>query len=188
MARDEDLIRGYAEALFSVARAEGALPTVEDELYGFAKGLEQHTALREALTDAALPAENKKAVIAEVLGDRANPVTVSLLGFIVDAGRAREIPAIVERLAQVAASERDHALAEVRSAVELTEAQRDRIAAGAVRGDRPHGRREGRRRPLGRGRHRGPRRRRGLRRVGVEPARVREATPRELNAHHGTQP
>ena len=128
MARDEDLIRGYAEALFAVARAEGALPTVEDELYGFAKGLEQHTDLREALTDAALPAENKKAVIAEVLGDRANPVTVSLLGFIVDAGRAREIPAIVERLAQVAASERDHALAEVRSAVALNEAQRDRIA------------------------------------------------------------
>ena len=128
MARDEDLIRGYAEALFSVARAEGALPTVEDELYGFAKGLEQHTDLREALTDAALPTENKKAVIAEVLGERANPVTVSLLGFIVDAGRAREISAIVERLAQVAASERDHALAEVRSAVALNEAQRDRIA------------------------------------------------------------
>jgi F-type H+-transporting ATPase subunit delta len=128
MARDEDLIRGYAEALFSVARAEGALPTVEDELYGFAKGLEQHTPLREALTDAALPAENKKGVIAELLGDRANPVTVSLLGFIVDAGRAREIPAIVERLAQVAATEREHVLAEVRSAVELSDAQRDRVA------------------------------------------------------------
>ena len=128
MARDDDLIRGYAEALFSVAQAEGALATVEDELYTFAKGLEQHTTLREALTDAALPAVNKKAVIAEVLGERANPVTVSLLGFIVDAGRAREIPAIVERLAQVASTERDHALAEVRSAVELSEAQRERIA------------------------------------------------------------
>jgi F-type H+-transporting ATPase subunit delta len=128
MASDDDLIQGYAEALFSVARAEGVLPTVEDELYGFAKGLEQHTSLREALTDAALPAENKKAVIAELVGDRANPVTVTLLGFVVDAGRARELPKIVEHLAQVAAGERDHALAEVRSAVELTEAQRDRIA------------------------------------------------------------
>jgi len=127
MTRDEDLIQGYAEALFSVARAEGVLPTVEDELYGFAKGLEQHTSLREALTDAALPTENKKAVIDELVGDRANPVTVTLLGFVVDAGRARELPRIVEHLAQVAAGERDHALAEVRSAVELTEAQRDRI-------------------------------------------------------------
>lgn len=128
MARDDELIRGYAEALFAVARAEGALPTVEDELYGFAKALEQNTPLREALTDAALPPENKKAVIADVLADRANPVTITLLGFVVDAGRARAIPAIVERLAQVAAGERDRVLGEVRSAVELTDAQRERIA------------------------------------------------------------
>ena len=38
-----------------------------------------------------MPAENKKAVVAELLGDRANPVTVSLLGFVIDAGtRARD--------------------------------------------------------------------------------------------------
>lgn len=128
MTRDDDVIQGYAEAMFAVARAEGVLPAVEDELYGFAKGLEQHTSLREALTDAALPAENKKGVIADLLGERANPVTVTLLGFVVDAGHARELPKIVEHLAQVAAQERDHALAEVRSAVELTDAQRERVA------------------------------------------------------------
>ena len=125
----EELVDGYAEALFTVARAEGALPAVEDELYAFAKALEQNTPLREALTDAALPAENKKSVIGDVLGERANPLTVALLGFVVDAGRAREIPKIVQRLAEVAAGERDHTLAEVRSAVELSDAQRERIAA-----------------------------------------------------------
>ncbi len=128
MAHD-DLIDGYAEALFAVARAEGALPAVEEELYAFAKALERDTPLREALTDAALPAENKKDVIDDILGDRANPLTVSLLGFVVDAGRAREIPKIVERLVQMAAGERDHVLGEVRSAVELTAEQRERIAA-----------------------------------------------------------
>jgi F-type H+-transporting ATPase subunit delta len=128
MTRDQDLIRGYAEAMFSVARAEGVLPVVEDELFAFAKALEQNTPLREALTDATLPAENKKAVVAELLGERANPVTVSLLGFVIDAGRAREIPNVVEALTERAAAERDHALAEVRSAVALTKAQRDRLA------------------------------------------------------------
>ena len=125
----DHVIDGYAEALFTVARAEQALPAVEDELYAFAKALEQNTPLRDALTDAALPAENKKGVIGDILGERANPLTVSLLGFVVDAGRAREIPKIVQRLAEVAASERDQALAEVRSAVELSAAQRKRIAA-----------------------------------------------------------
>jgi F-type H+-transporting ATPase subunit delta len=127
--KQEQLIRGYAEALFSVARAEDVLATVEDELFGFGKALEQHTELREALTDAALPAENKKQVIRDLLSDRANPVTVNLLGFVIDAGRAREIPKIVEELAALAAGQRDHVLAEVRSAVALSDAQRDRIAA-----------------------------------------------------------
>ncbi len=126
---NDDVIDGYAEALFTVARAEDALGAVEDELYAFAKSLEQHTELREALTDVALPAENKKAVIDDILGERANRLTVSLLHFVVDAGRAREIPRIAERLADLAAGERGSALAEVRSAVELTDQQRDRLAA-----------------------------------------------------------
>ena len=127
MTGNDDLIRGYAQALFTVARAEGVLPTVEDELYGFAKALEQNTSLREALTDAALPAENKKGVIRDLLGERVNPVTVNLLGFIVDAGRAREIPKIVDEVARMAAGERGHALAEVRTAVALTDEQRARL-------------------------------------------------------------
>ena len=125
---DTELIDGYAQAMFAVARAEDALPAVEDELYAFGKALEQNTSLRESLTDAALPAENKKAVVRVLIGERANPVTVSLLGFVIDAGHAREIPRIVDELAQMASQDREHVLAEVRSAVELTAAQRDRLA------------------------------------------------------------
>ena len=125
---DEELIDGYAKALFAVASAEGVLPKVEDELYAFGKALEQHTALREALTNDALPAMNKKAVVRDVLGERANPVTVSLLGFVIEAGRGREIPKIVEELARMASTEREHVLAEVRTAVDLSSDQRERLA------------------------------------------------------------
>jgi F-type H+-transporting ATPase subunit delta len=128
MSAGNELIRGYAEAMLSIAKAEGVLPTVEDELYAFAGALDASTPLREALTDAALPAERKRAVVDELLGSEANPVTVNLLGFVVDAGRAREIPRIVEGLAERAAGERSHRLAEIRSAVPLTDTQRDRIA------------------------------------------------------------
>jgi F-type H+-transporting ATPase subunit delta len=129
MAEKEALVRGYAEALFAVAEAEGELSSVEDELYGFAKTMERETGLREALTDPALPAENKKALVHDVLGERANPHTVNALGFLIDQGRAREIGRIVEDLAQVAAERRAHQLAEVRSAVPLDGAQRERLAA-----------------------------------------------------------
>lgn len=132
MSTDE-LIAGYAHAMFSVAQAEGVLPAVEDELYAFGKAVEQSNELREALTDAMLPAENKKAVVQELLGDRANAVTIGLLGFVIDAGRAREIPKIVTELAQTASRERQHALAEVRAAVDLTPPQRERLAQALSR-------------------------------------------------------
>ena len=125
---ESDLIGGYAQALFAVARAEDLLGTVEDELYAFGKALEQNTPLRESLTDAALPVENKKAVLHDLLGDRATPLTVSLLGFVVDAGRSREIPKIVDELARMVSQERQHALAEVRTAIDLSAAQRERLA------------------------------------------------------------
>ena len=127
MAKD-DAVRGYAHALLSVADAEGVLERVQDELYAFAKSVDRHADLREALTDAALPSERKKAVIDELLGARAHPLTATLVGFLVDAGQARRIGPIAEELAREAAHRSERTLAEVRSAVPLTEAQRARLA------------------------------------------------------------
>ena len=127
MARKDPLIRGYAQALFSVAEAEGVLGDVEDELFRFAKIVESDTKLREALTDIAIPAQNKKGMLADLLGKKANPQTIGLLGFIIEQGRAREMSQIVESLVELSAENRRHALAEVRSAVAMTDAQKDRL-------------------------------------------------------------
>jgi len=121
-------VRRYAEALYGIAEAEGELEAVENQLYAFAKLLEQQVRIREALTDPALPVENKRGLIADTLGARANPIAVNLLGFLVEQGRARDLGPIVEMLAEVAAERREHAGAEVRSAVPLDEAQRARLA------------------------------------------------------------
>jgi F-type H+-transporting ATPase subunit delta len=126
MARNE-AIRGYAQAVFAVADAEGALDAVEDELFRFARALERETKLREALTDPALPPERKKAVLSDVLGERANPHTLNLLGFIVEQGRAKEVAAIADELAAVAAERRQAAVAEVRTAVPLDQEYRERL-------------------------------------------------------------
>ena len=127
MAGDE-AVRGYAGALLSIAEAEGVLDRVEDELYAFAKSVERHADLREALTDEALPSERKKAVIDELLGASAHPLTATLVGLLVDAGQARRIGPITEELAREAAERSEKRLAEVRVAVPLTDAQRSRLA------------------------------------------------------------
>lgn len=129
MARRDERIRGYAQALFAVAEAEGAVEAVEGELFGFARTLEQQPDLRSALTDPALPADRKRAVLDDLLGERANPHTINLLSFIVQQGRARELGAIVDELIRLAAERRQHAVAEVRSAVPLSKEQRERLAA-----------------------------------------------------------
>lgn len=126
MARD-DVVQGYARALLSIAEAEGAVDRVQDELYTFAKAAQQHPDLREALTDAGLPAENRKAVIEDLLGSRAHEVTVRLATFLVDAGQARRLDAIAEELARLSAQRSERTLAEARSAVPLSDQQRSRL-------------------------------------------------------------
>jgi F-type H+-transporting ATPase subunit delta len=132
VARREQ-IRGYAQALFSIAEAEDVLDEVDDELFRFARTLEHEGRLRDALTDPALPAERKRAVLADVLGERANPLTVNLLGFIVEQGRARDLPAIVDEMVALAAERRQAAVAEVRTAIPLREDQQRRLAEALER-------------------------------------------------------
>ena len=128
MVDKDALVRSYAEALFRVAEAEGELEAVERQLFVFAELLERETRVRDALVDPSLPNENKRQLIAETLGDRANPLAVNLLGFLVEQGRAREIGRIVETLAEVAAETREHAVAEVRSAIPIDDARAQKLA------------------------------------------------------------
>ena len=122
-------IDGYARALFEIARAEGTLDEVEDELFRFARSYESSEELRKALTDDMIPAAKRQAIIEDLLGGKATPTTVQLVSLVVAGGRSRELPAIIDRLVQRAASSRDEQVAEVRTAVALTPDQQDRLRA-----------------------------------------------------------
>jgi F-type H+-transporting ATPase subunit delta len=53
---------------------------------------------------------------------------VSLVSMVVGTGRSRELPAIIDELVRMSAAEANKQVAEVRSAIELTPEQRDRLA------------------------------------------------------------
>jgi F-type H+-transporting ATPase subunit delta len=122
-------IDAYANALFEVASAEGRLDEVEDELFRFSRALQSSDSLRNTLTDEALPAARRQAVVEDLLGGKATPTTVQLVGFVIGSGRGRDLPAIIARLVERAASTKQRAVAEVRSAVPLTDDQKTRLAA-----------------------------------------------------------
>jgi F-type H+-transporting ATPase subunit delta len=122
-------IDGYARGLFEVAKAEGTLDEVEDELFRFARLYEGSEELRNALTDELIPPAKRQAIVEDLLGGKATPTTVQLISMVVGSGHGRDLPAIVDRMVQRAASSKDLALAEVRSAVPLTQDQQDRLKA-----------------------------------------------------------
>jgi F-type H+-transporting ATPase subunit delta len=122
-----DRVAGYARAVFEIARAEGVLDRVGDELFAFSKAVEQDAKLRDALTDAALPVENRRAVVRDILDQRAHPLTPTLVDMIVEAGRARDLDKIASELAIEVAEQHEHVLAEVRAAIPLSDANKERL-------------------------------------------------------------
>jgi F-type H+-transporting ATPase subunit delta len=118
----------YAAAILEVARAEDAVERVTDELFRFSRALVESDRLRQTLSDIALPAEKRQAIVEDVLGPRAHSLTTSLVSFIVAAGRARSLPDIIERTVERAAAEREREMAEVRSAIPLDDDQQARLA------------------------------------------------------------
>jgi F-type H+-transporting ATPase subunit delta len=120
---------GYASALLDVARSEGALGEVEDELFRVARVVEGNDELRTTLTDAQLPASRRQQIVEDLLGGRSHPVTTALVSMLVGTGRAKDLPKIIDELVRLSAAGANKEVAEVRSAVELTEEQKQRLTS-----------------------------------------------------------
>jgi F-type H+-transporting ATPase subunit delta len=125
---ETDRVEAYSQAFFEVARAEKQGGAIEDDLFRFSRALDANDDLRMALGDRALPAERRIAVVEELMGGTALPVSVGLVSMVVGADRAAELSAIVDRFLELSAEERKHEVAEVRAAVPLDEGLRDRLA------------------------------------------------------------
>jgi len=119
----------FAEAFLNVIAVEGHANEVQDELFRFARILEGRQDLADTLNDPHLPAARRTQICQDLLEGKASDVTVALVSLVVGLGRARELPAIVNRLLELTASSGDRHIAEVRSAVELTDDQKTRLAA-----------------------------------------------------------
>ena len=124
----DDRTTAYAEALFAVARAEGPLAEVEDELFRIAQVVKGNDELRDKLADPHLPVALRQQIVVDLLGGKATDTTTSLVSMVVGTGRIRDLPAIVDELVAMSARETNKEVAEVRSAIALTDDQKSRLA------------------------------------------------------------
>jgi F-type H+-transporting ATPase subunit delta len=124
-----ELLAGLA-AMAALAAAEraGELEQVESELFFAAALIEQQPQLRSALTNPGLPVANKQALLGDLLDGRVGRRTAALVDLLVELHEGHEVDTQLKAWAEAAAARRNRVVAEVRSAVELDEPRRARLA------------------------------------------------------------
>lgn len=116
-------------ALLASAQSMGVLATVEEELFRVERELVANRLLLSALGDRAALAEGRVGVLYDVLQGKVNPVTYALVARKVGAPRGARLLGAVQGLVKAAATRRELMVVSVTSAVELSEAQRTRLAS-----------------------------------------------------------
>lgn len=123
-----DRVQGYADAMMTVAAAEGDVRGISDELFTIGRAVDSNDELRTALSDARIPAERRIQIMDDLLDGKARQVTKGLVSMVVGAGRGADLGKIASALAEKAAQSQGKQVATVRSAVALSDDQRNRLA------------------------------------------------------------
>jgi F-type H+-transporting ATPase subunit delta len=118
--------------LFAAEKAD-RLDAVEDELFRFSRIVAADTGLRDAFSQRAEGTERKAALVAQLLGDKVTPEALRLATQAATHPRGLRTEQALEVYVNAAAERRRQLIAQVVSAVPLTEQQRERLAATLAR-------------------------------------------------------
>jgi F-type H+-transporting ATPase subunit delta len=123
----------FARAIVTLAEAEGALDTVEDELLEVGRAVDGSDDLRDRLTDLHLPLARRLGFVESEALVAAHPVTRTALAMVIAGGAASHLSAIATAVAEAGAASRDQEFVEVRVAQPLDEARRSALKAALER-------------------------------------------------------
>ncbi len=132
MAEIATVARPYAEAAFRAALEEKALARVGDSL-AVAAAVAGDERVRSLLSDPRVGAQQKKALFADVAGERMDEVTRNLISLLVDNGRDELIGSIAEQFDELKHEHERVLKARITSAQPLTDAQRADIVGALER-------------------------------------------------------
>ena len=118
-----------AHALFAYADQAGKLGEVEEELFRVERLLSANRDLLVAMSNRSATKEARLGVFHDVLGGKVSDVTTAMLERAVGVPRGRRLVPTIELLLEAAARRRDRQIANVSAAVELSAAQRTRLAS-----------------------------------------------------------
>jgi F-type H+-transporting ATPase subunit delta len=123
---------GYATAVLGSVK-ERQLGNIEDELFRFMRIVDGNDDLRVALTTAQLRALDRQAIVSDLLARRASSESQRLAAYAALVGRPRDYLLLLDGIVERVAKEAHRRVADVKSAAEMTEAERSRLAAALTR-------------------------------------------------------
>ncbi len=125
-----DVIEQLAvEAEASVANQNNELDRLEEETFQFSRIVASDLELRQILNSAKYSGEGKRVLVAKLLASKVSPSTSRLLAALVSGMRGRSIEKTIAFYASAAAARKMRVIAHVKSAVELSQAQKDKLAS-----------------------------------------------------------
>lgn len=117
----------YAQALMSLAQSDNLTDRFGEDIGGLRQLLRDSEDLRKVLASPLVKADAKKAILRQLVGEQVHPTTLNFLLLLVDRGRISFLDSICKQYQVLWRKLRQAVLAEVTSAVELTDAQKDAV-------------------------------------------------------------
>lgn len=121
--------RAYASAILAVAKAEGEVGQVQDELFRFARILQQQGELRMALTDSARPIADRQKLLSQLLEGKVSKSTIAAVSLLLGANQIKNLDEIVEAVLELAAEEVERVPVEIVVASPISDGQLERLVA-----------------------------------------------------------
>lgn len=122
-----EVLEPYAEALMSLAQSNDLTQRLGEDVAALLNLLEESGELRQFLTSPVVSAENKKAVLQQIGGEELHPFMKNFLKILVDRRRIVFLEGICKHYQALLRKLNQAVLAEVASAVELTDAQKQAV-------------------------------------------------------------
>jgi ATP synthase F1 delta subunit len=116
-------VAGYADALLEHL-ATDEFARIEEELFRWARTIEENVLLRRVLLDRDAPLDSRVGLVEELLADKVSAVSLRLARYVIEGGRPRDVVGTLDFVVDYVAQARQWRVARVYTARPLDEASR----------------------------------------------------------------
>lgn len=126
--RSSELVDTYARVLFDLAALAESVDAADEGLRSVVKAVRGNIDLREALTGTSVPSAKKRDILRDIFGGDVTPEVLAVVTLMVDRGMVDRLGAMADAFSAIAEKERGIVVAEVTTAVPLTDDLRSKLA------------------------------------------------------------